>query len=356
MTDDEKFIERCFQLALKGKGNVSPNPLVGCVIVKDGKIIGEGWHEKFGNNHAEVNAINNSSENIEGAILYCNLEPCVHINKQTPPCVDKIIESKISKVVISNIDPNPYVSGKGIEKLKNVGIAVEQDILKDKGEYLNRFFFKYIKEKVPYITIKIAQTLDGKISKTDKEQTWITCKESDNYVHKMRSYYDAVLVGTNTIKIDNPQLNVRNVEGRNPIKVIIDGKLSSPVDSKVFLSEPEKTYLFTMQKSNDEKINILKDRGVRIFQLENDNCEKLDLNTIIKILGNEKIISLIVEGGNKIFSQFIEQELFDDIIIIQAPIFMGDGLNATNLVIEKKLEIKFYEKLGRDLKIELIKI
>ena len=207
---DKKFIRRSFHLAQKGKGHVSPNPLVGAVIVKNGKVIGKGYHKKYGSAHAEVNAINNSTESVAGSTLYCNLEPCSHIKKQTPPCVPLIIQKKIKKVVISNFDPNKEVNGKGIKQLREAGVEVVTDVLEDEGKDLNKFYFKYVKEKLPYITLKIAQSIDGKISVAKNKQTWLTGKESIKYVHKLRSEYDAVLVGAGTIRTDNPQLNVRD--------------------------------------------------------------------------------------------------------------------------------------------------
>ncbi len=172
--NDEVFLKRCFELAAKGAGTVSPNPLVGTVIVKNGKVIGEGYHKKYGEPHAEVDAFNNSTEDVKGATLYCNLEPCCHTNKQTPPCVPLIINKKILRVVISNLDPNPEVSGEGIKQLRDAGIEVITDLLKNEGEELNKFYFNYVKKKIPYITLKVAQSIDGKISKSNNEQSWLT--------------------------------------------------------------------------------------------------------------------------------------------------------------------------------------
>ena len=176
-TLDKIYIRRCFQLALKSAGYVSPNPLVGCVIVKEGKVIAEGSHEKFGAPHAEINAINSASESVEGATLYCNLEPCCHVRKKTPPCVPELIKNKIKKVVISNTDPNPEVAGNGIEQLRRAGIEVEEGVLEEEGKYLNRFFFKYIRTGLPYVAMKIARSTDGFISAKEGTQTWITGKE-----------------------------------------------------------------------------------------------------------------------------------------------------------------------------------
>ena len=266
-SDHSKYIKHCFNLAKKGKGSVSPNPLVGAILVKNGKVIGKGYHKKYGSAHAEVNAINNSTEKVTGSTLYCNLEPCCHANKQTPPCVPLIIEKKIKKVVISNLDPNKEVNGKGVKQLREAGIEVITDVLEDEGKDLNKFYFKYVKEKLPYITLKIAQSIDGKISVAKNKQTWLTGKESIKYVHKLRSEYDAVLVGAGTIKTDNPLLTVRNVKGRNPIRIIIDGKLNIPIKSKILNSnDPENTWIFTSKKANEKKIKVVIRKRIENFQ------------------------------------------------------------------------------------------
>ena len=251
----------------KGKGLVSPNPLVGAIIVKNGKIIGRGYHKKYGGDHAEVNAIKNSKEDIAGSTLYCNLEPCCHTNKQTPPCVPLIIEKKIKRVVISNLDPNKQVNGDGVRQLRKAGIEVDTGVLEEEGKVLNKFYFKYASEKLPYITLKIAQSIDGNISEAKNKQTWLTGKESIKYVHQLRNEYDAVLVGAGTIKSDDPQLNVREIKGRNPIRVIIDGKLSIPLKSKILNStDPEKTWIFTSYSSDEKKVKRIVERGINIFQ------------------------------------------------------------------------------------------
>ena len=214
---DESYIKLAIEIAKKGRGNVSPNPLVGCIIVKDERIIGAGYHEKYGENHAEINAINSAKESIEGSTLFVNLEPCSH-QGLTPPCVDKIIENKIKRVVIGTLDMNPLVCGNGIKKLKAAGIDVKAGILENECTALNKFFFKHITKKIPYVTLKIAQTLDGKIADRKGDSKWISSLLSRRYVHELRSKYDAVLIGLGTVLKDNPSLTVRLTEGRNPRK------------------------------------------------------------------------------------------------------------------------------------------
>ena len=346
----KKFMSRCFKLAKLGEGKVSPNPMVGAVLVKKGKIIGEGWHKQRGEPHAEVNAIYNAADNVQGAVLYCNLEPCCHTNKLTPPCVPLIIQNGISKVVISNLDPNLHVNGSGVRELKEAGIEVITGVERKKGKDLNKFYFKYAVNKTPYILIKIAQSLNGKISEGKDKQTWLTGKEGIKYVHKLRSTYDAVLVGANTIAVDDPLLNTREVEGRNPVRVIIDGQLSISPEAKVMTSEdPEKTWIFTSEGADRRKIKLLNTKGSKVFTIKAADNNRIDLHEVLKILGKEKITSVLVEGGQNIFSQFLSQYIFDELMILLTPKILGKGIDAANLTGFKGLKLQGYKKLGEDM-------
>lgn len=327
--DKENYIKRCFELALKGSGTVSSNPLVGCVITKEDRVISEGFHSKAGAPHAEAEAILKAEGNLNGAVLYCNLEPCSHTNKKTPPCVPLIIESRIKKVVISNIDPNPMVAGKGVKLLREGGVEVETGILEEEGKLLNRFFFKHIKTGFPYITVKIAQSSDGKISAEEGKQTWLTGEESARFVHSQRAVYDAALVGAGTINIDNPQLNVRMAEGRNPKRIIIDGALTCNLNSKVFNDEnKESTIVIASQLADVKKVEVLESRGVSVYLLPSCNNRRISFEEILKKLGEEKIISVFVEGGAQIFTGFIKERLFDELIVLQSPKVLGKGVAA----------------------------
>ncbi|MCW8813748.1 MAG: bifunctional diaminohydroxyphosphoribosylaminopyrimidine deaminase/5-amino-6-(5-phosphoribosylamino)uracil reductase RibD, partial [Chlorobium sp.] len=351
MSDHSKYIKRCFVLAKKGKGLVAPNPLVGAVIVKNSKVIGEGFHKKHGSAHAEVNAIKKAGKNVIGSTLYCNLEPCCHTNKQTPPCVPLIIEKKIKRVVISNLDPNKEVNGKGVKQLKESGIEVTTGILEDEGKELNKFYFKYAKEKLPYVTVKVAQSTDGKISISKKEQTWLTGKQSIKYVHKLRSEYDAVLVGAGTIKTDNPQLTVREAKDRNPIRVIIDGKLSIPISSKVIeCPDPQNTFIFTSKTVSERKAKQLSKKGVRIFRLRTSAKNQISIKSILKVVAKQKITSVLVEGGSEIFNQFVDKNLFDEIIILQSPKILRRGISAFNPKKLRGIQLSSTEKIGKDIK------
>jgi len=350
--NDLNIIKECFKLAKKGKGFVSPNPLVGAVLVKNEKIIGKGYHKKYGTAHAEVNAIKNSKVDVSGSTLYCNLEPCCHKNKQTPPCVPLIIKKKIKRVVISNLDPNKAVSGKGVKQLRDAGIEVVTGVLEKEGSELNKFYFKYTGEKLPFVTLKIAQSIDGKISLSKKKQTWLTGKKSIEYVHKLRTEYDAVLVGAGTIKTDNPMLTVRNVRGRNPIRVIIDGKLSIPINSKVIeCSDPQKTIIITSNTSSERKIKQMSAKGIKVFKLNSLSNNRINLRSVIRFLAKQNITSVLVEGGSEIFTQFVEQNLFDEIIILQSPKILGKGIGAFNLKKLKRIQLFEVKKIGEDIKL-----
>ena len=350
LKENHRLINRCFELA--SKGLVSPNPLVGAVLVKNGKVIGEGYHKKYGGAHAEVNAIKNAGKDVVGSTLYCNLEPCCHTNKQTPPCVPLIIQSKIKRVVVSNLDPNKDVDGKGVKQLKAAGIEVITGILEKEGSELNRFYFKFAKEKLPYITLKIAQSTDGKISLSNREQTWLTGKESVKYVHKLRSEYDAILVGVGTIKTDDSLLTVRKVIGRNPIRVIIDGKLSIPLNSKVIeCSDPQKTIIVTSKTASERRIKQLSKKGVKIFKIKPSTNNQIKIKNVLKFLAKQKITSVLVEGGSEIFTQFLEKNLFDEIIVLQSPNILGNGISAFNLKKMKKIHPTSIDKIGNDIKL-----
>lgn len=327
--DDIKYMKRVFELAKMGAGAVSPNPLVGAVIVKNGKIIGEGYHQKYGDPHAEVNAINQSVESPEGATLYCNLEPCCHQAKQTPPCVPEIINSGINKVVISNPDPNPKVNGKGLEQLRARGVQVLTGILENEGCELNRFFFKYISKNMPYITVKLAQTLDGYISRSKNMQEWISGQKAQQLVHQWRAQYDAVIVGANTLRVDNAYLTVRHSEGRDPVRIILSVSLDLDKSLKIFQHKsPQDTWVFTTVKADPVKLKGLTELGCRVIPLDSNGDNQVSLSHLLSYLAEQKITSILVEGGQKLASQFLFSDNFDELKIFIAPKIWGEGLSA----------------------------
>ncbi len=360
---DESYIQLAIEIAKRGVGNVSPNPLVGCIIIKNDKIIGAGYHEEFGKNHAEINAIESSNGSVEGSTLYVNLEPCSHFGN-TPPCVDRIIESKIKRVVVGTLDMNPLVSGSGIKKLKAAGVEVKVGVLENQCAELNKFFFKYISRKIPYVTLKAAQTLDGKIADGSGNSKWISSSISRKIVHQMRSKYDAVLVGSSTVVKDNPRLTVRLTEGRNPRRIILDTHLRLSTKYKIFqYNVDKKLIIITSEKSrkNTAKINKLKSLGVQVLFAKENKKRLVDLKSALEQMGQINIASLLVEGGGKLLSSFIKENLFDDISLFIAPKILGSGVDTfSNLgikSIQKSFRIKIdnVEKVGDDVLIELSK-
>jgi diaminohydroxyphosphoribosylaminopyrimidine deaminase / 5-amino-6-(5-phosphoribosylamino)uracil reductase len=323
MTPDELLIQRTFDLALMGVGAVSPNPRVGCVIVKGGEVIGEGWHKKYGEAHAEVNAVESVADKnqLAGSTAYVNLEPCSHFGK-TPPCSDLLIQHGVKKVVISNLDSNPLVAGEGIKKLKEAGIEVITGVLEKEGRDLNKRFFTYHEKQRPYIILKWAQTTDGFIAHSNYESRWISSEFSRQLVHKWRSEEDAVLVGTKTAAHDNPNLTVRDWSGRNPIRLVIDRFLRLSDNLNLF-DKSVPTVCFNILK-NEEHSNL---KLVRLDELH-------FIPQLLTWLQTEKIQSLLVEGGSQTLSLFIESGLWDEARIftsirsfhkgIKAPPLQGD--------------------------------
>lgn len=334
INQNEYFIKRCISLAKKGSGYVSPNPLVGCVIVKGNRIIGEGYHKKFGGPHAEINAINNAKKlghSLKGATLYVNLEPCNHYGK-TPPCTEAIIKEKIGKVVIGCPDPNPLVSGSGIKRLQDAGTDVECGVLEDECTELNKFFIRYMKTNLPYVTLKIAQSLDGKIALNEFSSKWITSEESRKHVKKMRQKYDAILVGHNTVLKDNPSLlpqPIKNV----PYRIVLShnsGKLNRNL--KIFSDEyNEKTIVLSSEYS------------------------KSGYRQMLKTLASMGISSVLIEGGGYTFSKFYEYGLFDDAYFFIAPKIIGTGISSfhnykiDNLKSKSNLKLIYQKSIGGDL-------
>lgn len=318
----ENFMKRAIELADKGKGSVNPNPLVGAVIVKDGKIIGEGYHECFGHAHAEVNAFLNATESVEGADMYVTLEPCSHYGK-TPPCALKIIEKKINRVFISQLDPNPLVNRRGVELLENAGIHVESGILEEEAKKQNEVFLKCIQTKMPYVVMKYAMTLDGKIATSTKDSKWITNEKSRAFVHELRHNYMAIMVGANTVLHDNPHLDTRRNDkpSRNPIRIIIDPDLVTPLNSYVVetaMTQP--TWIVTSDEEKDEKLAPYRDKGVKTIPM---STHPLILKDLLMILGDLKVDSVLIEGGSYLFGSLLDEKIVDKAYVFIAPKMVG---------------------------------
>jgi diaminohydroxyphosphoribosylaminopyrimidine deaminase/5-amino-6-(5-phosphoribosylamino)uracil reductase len=320
MTSDELFMLRAIELAQLGIGEVSPNPRVGCIIVHDNKIIGEGWHKKFSEAHAEVNAINSLEDHsaLKESTIYVNLEPCSHYGK-TPPCVDLLIKHRVKKVVISTIDPNPLVSGKGIQKLKEAGIEVSVGVLEKEGRELNKRFFTFIEKQRPYIILKWAQTADGFIAQKNFESKWISNELSRQLTHRWRSEEDAVLVGTRTASHDNPSLTVREWSGRNPTRIVIDRFLRLN-DHLQLLDKKEKTICYNVIKHEEHK-------NLSLVRINENNF----LNELIHDLYKQKIQSLVVEGGAQTLQLFIDSNFWDEARVFTSARTFGEGIAAPSI-------------------------
>lgn len=360
---DESYIQLAIEIAKRGIGYVSPNPLVGCIVVKDERIVGAGYHEKFGENHAEINAINSSRENLEGATLFVNLEPCSHFGK-TPPCVDNIIEKKIKRVVIGTLDMNPLISGSGIKKLKSAGIEVKVGVLEKECILLNKFFFKHITKKIPYITLKAAQTIDGKIADTGGNSKWISSIEARRYVHSLRSQYDAILVGAGTVSKDDPHLTVRLTEGRNPRRIIVDTHLELKTTHRVLMNNHDSNLIIITSQGSvvkKRKIKKLISQGAHIIYSKSAGNGKLDLKYMLKELGKLNLNSILVEGGSKLFTSFVQRNLYDNFLLFLSPKIIGSGvpivgdLGLKSIKNIHKLKLVNTEKIGEDILIELVK-
>ncbi len=327
--DDLFFMQRALELAVLGAGRVSPNPMVGSVIVCDGEIIGEGYHQLFGGPHAEVQAIASVVDQslLHHSSLYVTLEPCAHFGK-TPPCSDLIIEKGIARVVIGCRDPHVAVSGKGIATLQAAGISVTEGVLEAECRQCNEAFIKSHTIGLPFVTIKLAQTLDGKIATSLGASRWITGEESRSEVHRLRSTYDAVMTGEATVRADNAQLTVRHCAGRNPLRVVLDCRLSLPLESDIFSAEAPTLVVASTSVAGLGKVAQLQQKGVTVLFVD-EHAGKLDLRQVLLELHKRQVLSVLVEGGSRLSASFIREKLVDKILIFVAPkLFGGDALSA----------------------------
>lgn len=352
------------EIAERGGGTVSPNPMVGCVIVsKEGEKIGQGFHERYGQPHAEANAIRSvkKEKKLNGATLYVTLEPCSHHGK-TPPCCELLGQYNWERVVVAMKDPNEKVNGKGISYLEERGIPVESGLMEEEARKLNEFFLHYHRFGTPFVTLKIAQTLDGYIAASDGDSAWISDIESRKRVHQWRSQYDAVMVGRNTALNDNPRLTVRHVEGRQPYRVVIDGPLELPESLNLFTDQyEEKTILFShnkakLEKEGDPMLKILEPnyfRGKTFLVGEKEGHS--NLQQVFKILAAENITSLLVEAGQNLASTLLRENLVDKIACFIVPKLLGGGVKSIAgldiLRMNEIIELKrtSWEKVGKDM-------
>ena len=325
--DKKRFMKRAIELALMAKGHTSPNPMVGCVVVKNGRMISEAYHEKYGEYHAERNALFRCQEDTNGAQLYVTLEPCCHFGK-TPPCTEIIIEKGIKKVYVGSLDCNPLVAGKGIEQLKNAGIEVESGILKEECIKINEIFNHYIAHGMPFVALKYAMTLDGKIAAFTGDSKWVTSDEARADVQQLRKEYSGILVGINTVLKDNPMLNCRIEKDVDPVRIICDSNLKIPLDCNIIATANQiKTIVayteINMTKHKLKKLEILKDKGVSTICTGNQ--KRVHLKTLMKKLAEIKIDSVMIEGGASINASALEEGIVNKVYAYIAPkIIMGE--------------------------------
>ena len=331
---EEKYMRRAIELAKKGSGHVNPNPLVGAVIVRDGEIIGEGYHECYGQLHAERNAIANAKKrgnSLEGSTIYVTLEPCCHYGK-TPPCTEAIIEEKIARVVVGSDDPNPLVSGKGFQMLREKGIEVIPHFLKEECDAMNHVFFHYIRTGTPYVAMKYAMTMDGKIACYTGDSKWVTGEESRAHVQTLRNHYKGIMAGIGTVLADDPMLNCRIEGGRDPIRIIADSHLRIPMDSQlVRTAEQQPLIVACLPDADEEKAAQLQEKGVEVLRIPGvttaditeEQKEVISLPVLMKELGARKIDGILLEGGGQLNESALQAGIVDRIYCYIAPKIFG---------------------------------
>lgn len=356
-----RYMRRALELAMKGTGFTSPNPLVGAVIVKENRIIGEGYHERYGGHHAEINAFRNATEDVRDATMYVTLEPCAHQGK-TPPCANAIVEKGIRKVVIGLIDPNPLVAGKGIEILKKAGIEVIDGVLEEEGRKLNEIFLKYITTDLPFVMMKTAMTLDGKIATRTNASKWITGELSRDYVHELRHKVSGIMVGIGTVLADDPSLTTRRKSGSgiDPIRIIVDSSARTPLEAKVLHQKSDaKTLIAVTEAADSEKLKMLEERGAEILVMPSKNG-RVDLSFLMKELGRRKIDSILLEGGSELNYAALEEGIVDKVYSFISPKIIGGSTAKTPVgghgkeTMEEAISLRFhaYHLFGDDIMLE----
>ena len=336
---DEKYMRMALCLAEKARGRTSPNPMVGAVVVKNGHVVSRGYHRKAGEPHAEAIALKRAGSAAKGATLYVTLEPCSHTNKRTPPCTPLVIQSGVKRVVIAMIDPNPRVSGGGIKTIRKSGIKLVTGVLEAEARKLNEAFIKHVTTKTPFVTLKIAQTLDGKIATASGESKWITGEEAREAGRTLRDINDAILVGINTVLKDNPSLTARIPGGRDPIRVIVDSRLRIPLNAKVLIQKSQaKTMVATLSNVPESKIKKLQDIGAEVLTIKSA-LGRVDLQDLMKKLGKKDIMNVLIEGGAEVNASALKSSIVDKIVMFIAPTIMTgkDSLCSIGGISPKKI-------------------
>ena len=357
---ERKLMRRALRLAARGRGRVSPNPLVGAIVVKDGEIVGEGYHEVYGGPHAEVNALRQAGERARGATMVVTLEPCCHHGK-TPPCTQALVSHGIRRVVVGTLDPNPQVNGRGVEELRNAGLEVRVGVLDEACRELNRGYFKWIQTGLPWVTAKLAVTLDGKIATRTGHSKWITSQHARRWAHRLRAEHDAVVVGSRTLLVDDPQLTVRHVRGPNPWRVVLDTRLEYIPGTQVaeMGTRDGRTIVAAGKEVPDDRMVEALGSGLRVWNLETDLEGKIDPLDLLMRAGAEGFTSVLLEGGAELVSSFVQRGLVDRLVLFVAPRFFGEGLNMLgDLGVERVEQARLWRfrkirRVGSDLMLEL---
>lgn len=342
------FLKQTLKLAKKGEGMTNPNPMVGCVIVKDGHVIAEGFHRKIGQAHAEVEALRSALTDLRGSTLYVNLEPCNHFNR-TPPCAQAILQTGIKRVVCPFIDPNPKVHGAGITALRSAGIQVDTGLLQKESRSINEAYFTFHEKKRPFIVLKFASSLDGKIAAGSGESKWITNEKSRQYAGKLRNDYQSVLVGINTILRDDPHLGSKIKDMTDPLRIIADSTLKIPLESKVL--RDKNVLIATTLRAGNSKKDLLRKKGIEFISCGD---KKVSLQLLLRELVSREVISVLVEGGGSIIGSFVDEKLFDKVYAFHAPMIIGgrntvsavEGNGAATMADAIRLRDVTFKKLG----------
>jgi diaminohydroxyphosphoribosylaminopyrimidine deaminase/5-amino-6-(5-phosphoribosylamino)uracil reductase len=358
MKDDEQWMKQALRLAEKGRGRTSPNPMVGAILVKGGRMVGVGYHAKAGEAHAEIVALQRAREEARGAILYLNLEPCAHYGK-TPPCAPQVVEAGVKRVVIGMEDPNPLVKGKGIEILRSAGLDVEVGILEKECRRLNEAFCKYILKKEPFVILKAAVTLDGKIATRNGDSKWISGETSRRFAHKLRDQVDGVLVGIGTVLKDDPLLTARIRGGRDPYRIVLDSRLKISEEARVIGTPPSRAIIAATELAPRDRVERLEKRGVQILIVDSKEG-RVNLRSCLSKLREIGMMSLLVEGGSQVNGSFLDEGLIDKLLLFLSPKLIGDhqalgifgGRGVSNLQEAIALKEIKTKKMGEDILLE----
>jgi diaminohydroxyphosphoribosylaminopyrimidine deaminase/5-amino-6-(5-phosphoribosylamino)uracil reductase len=342
---DEVYMREALRLAERGRGWTSPNPVVGAVVVRGGMIVGRGYHERVGGPHAEVNALNEAGDQAVGATLYVTLEPCTHIGR-TPPCVDLILERRVARVICGMVDPDSRVRGKGVGRLREAGVYVTVGVLEGEAQRLNEAYLKYATSRLPFVTLKLAQSLDGRIALASGKSKWITNEESRRRVHAMRAAVDAVMVGIGTVLVDDPHLDVRMISGRSPVKVVVDSSLRLPTTANVF--QGQRLIVATREDVSSDRVNALLNLGVEVWRLPADPEGHVDLRALVVEAGRHELTSVLLEGGGRLAASALRAGIVDKVAIFIAPKLLGgDGVPSVGVLgLERLGEVMCFHRLA----------